>query len=556
LREQLSNLRANFEGGGPGRGGGGGGNGAREQDGGGDFRAGRHLGKAEHHAEGRFRATGLQEGVYELQLQSPDHARYRSPSFELRTGGAAVQLDVRLDGGVFIAGRVLDAFDQPVANARVELRSPSAWTAGRRGRAAGGAGGAAAPNGAGNTDWNGIASDFARQMAGAGFQLDATTGVDGDFVLKHVPRGSYRMTADADGHARASLATFELTTDRSGLELKLGPLGAIAGLVSGVLPDELATARVAVVPMPSPGTGDGAGNDSGFGAMLPRRAGGGRDGPFATAEVGADGSYRLANLTPGAYLVRAYVGSAQDLMRQLMPAFFAGSLVADVEVTGGKDARFDLAVTRPQLGEVAGTVLHNGVAGAGLRVELQPADDSGSGSGNGPGAFGAGRGGRGPFGAGFGGGRSYQATVSTTGQFRIGKVPVGAYSLRVANGRGGGGALLTQPVQVTTATSEVALTVTTHALVVRVRSASGEAVDSRGVALLMPPGTDDADRRSGFQARIEAGRAEFRALPPGVYALTVQVAGQRNQPRPIDIPGNAECEVTIEATPAPNDARR
>jgi hypothetical protein len=89
-----------------------------------------------------------------------------------------------------------------------------------------------------------------------------------------------------------------------------------------------------------------------------------------------------------------------------------------------------------------------------------------------------------------------------------------------------------------------------------VRNASGEAVDGRGVALLMPPGTDDADRRSGFQARIEAGRAEFRALPPGVYALTVQVAGQRNQPRPIDIPGKAECEVTIEATPAPNDARR
>ena len=123
-RSQLVGMRDQFAGGPGGRGGRGGQDNGDNQGG----RAGqRDLGRPERHADGRFVATGLQEGVYEVHVQSPDHARYRSAELELRNGNAPVQLEATIDAGVFVAGVILDSAGEPIAQARVEMRTPSSF---------------------------------------------------------------------------------------------------------------------------------------------------------------------------------------------------------------------------------------------------------------------------------------------------------------------------------------------------------------------------------------------------------------------------------------------
>src|SRR4029453_11080187 len=107
---------------------------------------GAQLDKPEQHPDGTFVATGLQEGVYEVHVQSPEHARYRS--------------------------------------AEVELRTPPPEGAGRpRGRSGG----------------SGVVYDFGSSMpeamrfAGGPGQatLEAKTDGKGAFLIKTVPRGTY-----------------------------------------------------------------------------------------------------------------------------------------------------------------------------------------------------------------------------------------------------------------------------------------------------------------------------------------------------------------------------
>ena len=127
LRTQMESLRGQMGGRG-GRGGPPDDNGSGNGQGNGGGRGGqRDLGRAESHPDGAFAATGLQEGIYEVSLQSPEHARYRSAEVEVRWGAPTPQLAIVLDGGVFVAGLVKNANGDAVRGARVELRTPSAF---------------------------------------------------------------------------------------------------------------------------------------------------------------------------------------------------------------------------------------------------------------------------------------------------------------------------------------------------------------------------------------------------------------------------------------------
>ena len=548
--------------GGPGGRGGFGGDQGNGEDGNGRFGAPRDLGEPENHPGGTFALTGLQEGVYEVHVQSPEHTRYRSPEVTLRVLTAAPMVDAALDGGVFVAGVVRDQRGEPVAGARVELRTPSPWEGRNRGGRGGRGGDAnAAPAAAGGPGGQGGGPggnrDTMRTAMLAQVSLETTSDADGTFVIKHAPRGTFRLQAEAKGFAVAQLDGFEVQGDRSGVELRLGALGTLAGRVRGLGRGEAGEARVYAVPMPA--------NGGGFGGMMGRGRGGpgGGGGPFASATVDAEGDYTLGELTPGDYLVRCWVGSMQDMMRELAPQFFGGNLVADATVRAGETTRLDLTALRAQVGTVAGVVLHNGKPGSGFQVELTRIDDTGAvdaGGGNQ-----GGRGGRGGGPGNFGGGgfnRQFQATTAQSGKFTLQKVPAGSYRLRVNSARRGG-TLHEEIVQVLVdATTEPMILLTTHALAGAVTRDDGGKPEELAGRVTLLAGLDAAPadlnaymrENPGFDARLQNGAFRFDALKPGNYLLVVTVRGRERTVQPVLVAGDVALQVPAGKPAAATDA--
>lgn len=527
--------------GGPGQGGPG--QGGPGQRGPGQRGGGRDAARPDSHPDGRFVARGLQEGVYEVSVDSPEHAYYRSAEIELRVGAPAPTLTIALDRGVFVAGVVRNDRGDPVAGASVELRAETdagGSGGGRRGGRNNGAQDGSAP------DFQRMAREFARQMAGAQNTLEARTDEQGLFVIKHAVRGNYRLQASARGLADDTTEPFELITDRSGFELRLGLLGSLVGTVRGMLESEAGQVRAGAVIV---------GEEGGPGAMFGRGRGRGGNG-FRTVDVAADGSYRIDDLTPGNYVVRSWIGSPQQLMRELAPQFFTGGPVADVAVRGGEPTRFDLTLSRPQVGSVTGTVLHNGVAAAGFQVELTRQDDGAdaapppAGPGGGPGGPGARRM------ANFG--RTFNATVAASGQFAIGDVPAGLYRMRVQSGRRGG-VLHEEVVQVLPdAPTERTLVLQTCSLRgTFTRADSGDPKELAGRISLLPGQTVVPDnlnawlrQNPGFDARVRDGGFAFDALPSGSYLLVVQLRGREVTAQPVVLQGDQELTVAAGAVTA------
>ncbi|MBK8095699.1 MAG: hypothetical protein IPK26_01245 [Planctomycetes bacterium] len=520
LRQQME---ASF--GGRGRDGGAGGRGGRGGGPGGDMalRFGGDLGKPEHHDRGEFAVTGLQEGVYVLAVQSPQHASFRSKEVELRLGAAAPTLTVVLDPGVSVSGIVKDPSGAAIANARVELR-----TATREENTGANAGNSANGNGGRGGRGNRL-GEMMRQFGGGGGTsvVDARTDKHGRFRLEHAPRGTYRVRASADGHDVANSDVLDVQADLAGIELTLGSLGALAGRVLGVTPQNAAEARVVAVPAGSQGFNF-------------------RDGrPFA--DVQPDGTYRIENLTPGGYVVRAFVGSPRDLMSELGPQFLDSALQAEVTVAAGKTTDHDVTLKLPETGTVAGSVLHNGNPATGFQVALSRTDETaaaGNTANTEPGG-GRGRGGRGgPFGG--GGSRSFQASVGPSGRFSIGDVPAGNYRLVVSNGRRGSN-LLEQAVQVFTGqTTELNLSVMTSSVKGTVTTDDGTPVAELGgsVVLLADMTALPADwnprRGQGGgntpMARLQNGSFELESVKPGQYLVVLSARGRERVTQSVFVP--------------------
>jgi len=530
-----------------------GGRGVGPPDGGGGGGPGfRDLGRPERHAGGTFVLTGLQEGIYEVHVQSPDHTRYRSAEVELRLGTDPPGLSIVLDGGVFVAGVVRSEAGDPVAGARVELRpaTPDEGTPRRPDRG---------NDRANSPDVQRLGRELRQAVAAMTFTQEATTGADGVFVIKHAQRGSYRLHAEARNYSGADSETFDLQADRSGFELRLGALGSIAGKVRGLAESEFSEARVAAVPI-------GASQGGGWAALLGRGRGGGQGGnPFQGVGCGPDGAYRIDGLVPGTYAVRAWIGSPQELMRELGPQFLDGSMLADVTVRAAEVATLDVTVTRPQVGAVSGTVMHNGTPAAGFQVELSRQDESGAPQ-NGFGGRRPGGGGRAEFFGGFG--RSFQAAVAQSGNFSIPNVPAGIYRLRVQAARRGG-LVHEEVVQVTVnSTTQCVVVLQTSNLEGSItRDDGGNAAELNGRVSLLPgltavPENLPAWQRenSSFDARLQNGAFKFTALKPGGYLLVLTVRGRERTTLPIVVGSTDQTvvvpagKVVAAASPTPNGA--
>ena len=540
MRSARDTFTSQFRGRGGDRGGRGDERGGRGRDRGG--RGGeRTKGRDEEHEGGRFTAEGLQEGVYEVVVEADDFARFQSAEVQVRSDAAPPDLTITMDRGVYVAGVVLDQYGDPVTDAEVVLRSASLDENNppqlpQLGGDRGGRGGR------GGFDMNRMAREWMRGMSGPPQRLESQTDEDGLFIVKNVQRGVYALSATAEGFAEGKIGAFQLNNDRSDFELRLTPLGVIFGKVTGFRPEEVRDVQVGALMIPEDGNIMGAM----MGGMRGGRGGRGGRG-MSSAKIDADGNYRLEGLKPGAYIVRTWVGDMREAMRMLQPMMMGGAVDPDVAVRAGDETRFDLLLTRPQVGAVAGTVFHNGDNAAGFRVELRPQSDGDTQSSGDPANEWIARIAR--------WGRNKSATVKGDGTFEIKDVNAGVYTLRITASRRGG-TLYQEQVQVLAATTlERSFSLTTGSLQGVINTTDGNDAKEVGGKISLVADLveipDDLNRflreNTSFDARIRDGAFELKSLPTGTYLLIAQPRKRARTSQTVVINGAETCTVTVGA---------
>ena len=538
MRSARDTFTSQFRGRGGDRGGRGDERGGRGRDRGG--RGGeRTKGRDEEHEGGRFKAEGLQEGVYEVVVEADDFARFQSAEVQVRSDAAPPDLTITMDRGVYVAGVVLDQYGDPVTDAEVVLRSASLDENNppqlpQLGGDRGGRGGR------GGFDMNRMAREWMRGMSGPPQRLESQTDEDGLFIVKNVQRGVYALSATAEGFAEGKIGAFQLNNDRSDFELRLTPLGVIFGKVTGFRPEEVRDVQVGALMIPEDGNIMGAM----MGGMRGGRGGRGGRG-MSSAKIDADGNYRLEGLKPGSYIVRTWVGDMREAMRLLQPMMMSGSVNPDVAVQAGDETRLDLLLTQPQVGAVAGTVFHNGDNAAGFRVELRPQSDGDTQSSGDPANDWIARIAR--------WGRNKSATVKGDGTFEIKDVNAGVYTLRITAGRRGG-TLYQEQVQVLAATTlERSFALTTGSLKGVINTTDGSDAKEVGGRISLVADIievpDDLSRflreNTSFDARIRDGAFEIKSLPTGIYLLIAQPRKRARTSQSLVVNGAETVTVTV-----------
>lgn len=153
--------------------------------------------------DGRYRLDGVAPGARTVHASQEGYRR-TVRDLEVRPGENT--LDLTLEGGAEVRGRVVDEGGAPVPGARVSLRE--GWRS-----------------------W-----DLPRGVSGA----------DGSFTLTSVADGTYHLLAEKEGYARNEEGQ-EVTVAGSsvgGVEVKLGRGGAVAGQLLGLDFTDLAQVRV------------------------------------------------------------------------------------------------------------------------------------------------------------------------------------------------------------------------------------------------------------------------------------------------------------------------
>ncbi|HVR75462.1 MAG TPA: carboxypeptidase-like regulatory domain-containing protein [Planctomycetota bacterium] len=138
---------------------------------------------------GEFLIQGLPAGVVDLVVKAPHYLETRKSGIEVREGEKHGNIDIQLEQGQSVSGRVVDARGQPVANADV------------------------------------LASDYAQGAK----QIRTVSGSDGAFIVEGIlATDSVELEVAHDNFARYSNAQVRVGTT---LEVVLKELGSLQGVV-------------------------------------------------------------------------------------------------------------------------------------------------------------------------------------------------------------------------------------------------------------------------------------------------------------------------------------
>ena len=286
--------------------------------------------KVQEHAGGRCELSGLQEGIYVVEVSAPQHQPRRSREIELRRGTATPQVVVELERGLALAGRVVDKVTgEALRHARVELMVP------RRPKAVG----------------KGVKALRARLLVEPDAKEFADTRTDdsGAFRFEQAPPGTYFVRARATDHAPVWTERLALASDLEDLVIALGRSGEIHGRVEGLEPDAWRDVCVVITDL-----------------RTDRAVG-----------VREDSTYRADDLSPGRYLVRAFRCPTEDgerAMKQWLERAGETQLIReDVDLGEGAEVLFDVRIGPVEVATVRGSVLVDGDGrGAhGFRIRLR-----------------------------------------------------------------------------------------------------------------------------------------------------------------------------------------
>jgi protocatechuate 3,4-dioxygenase beta subunit len=487
------------------------------------------LGDPEEHPDGEFAFDGLDEGIYRIDIASPDHHMVRSDPIELRRGVTNEILQIALSKGHVISGFVLDRHSgEPIVGAEVELmrvRESDPFQNMAAGNTAGD------PNQTrGRGGRRGRGQDFARMaraFAGNEFSgeriIEVESGPNGAFEFPLSPPAKYFVVASSREYARSRTKDFELTGDQQGIKLELGHKASLEGLVTGIPVHREDPVQVLAI----------------SGIRSQNRV--------LAAE---DGSYRFEELEPGDYVVRAFLGDARIYQQQLMRELFSspdGQLPIDLSISEGQDATFNLLLEVPEVGNVKGRVLVNGEPVAGYRISLQALGESAS---NQP--FGRGRGGRGGRGGG-----NLSDTSASDGGFSIDDVQSGEYSLRAQapGGRRGGDIYKTNLIVQTGLDTELAVEIFIGNLEGTVTSDdNAPPVDLRGRVFVLPGATEVPENLRNFArtgilktGSLSEGKFEVSEIPVGPALLVLRINGREDAAELINIQAARKTTIQVKA---------
>ncbi len=200
----------------------------------------RQDGFTETDADGSYRLEGLRPGRYEVEARG---GRQRMARAAVRLTAGTERLDLVVEAGTEVSGRVVDAAGRPVGGAVVRLH-----------------------------------------MISGGEAFQATSAADGSFAFDWVPEGTYRLLAEARGYARADVPgeVQVAGTAVGGLEVRLSEAGgAISGQVLGLDPADRRRVQVRALRLD---------DSAGFSRVGP-------DGRYRIADL-APGDWQVVAATP------------------------------------------------------------------------------------------------------------------------------------------------------------------------------------------------------------------------------------------------------------------
>jgi protocatechuate 3,4-dioxygenase beta subunit len=479
--------------------------------------------------QGSFELTGVPPGLVALEAAAAGNQGSAPVVLELQPGERREGVEIVLEEGAAVTGRVLSPDGLPVAAAVVTatlddgesfVTDPSELTgpdgrftldtlapgrvvleAHRDGYAPGRAeleldlGGATVDvqleRGALVSGWllepDGTpAGSRTLQLLLAGTHFDSratvTTAADGSFVFRGVAAGEYRITL-TDAHRPVWSAPETLTVQdgmpREGIEVRLPRLAAIAGRLLGLAPDQLRGVVVAAVKHEH--------------LAFDERQG----------EVRDDGSYRVSELTPGRWQVNAVqleIGRRAEGWITIEPGQAEAAL--DLELRGGHT--------------LTGTVRQAGEPLAGARVDL-----SGS--------------------SGF---QRDGATTDLAGRFRIEGIRAGQHMVVVRDP--GTGAMVAELVQID-GDQDVLLEIESHRVAGSVYAADGSGPIAGATASLEPELELQGRRRFAVPSQTFSaadGAFLLGGVAAGRWRLVVEKPGYAAQVSTVEILGG-----DVEAAP-------